>query len=172
MLTERVIEYVLPKVNEGAEQEILRLTISEMSTVQHARWRRYQREVEQWATDSLGLDASDPELEDMLSEDAKDRRERGYRRAAMLGSLKKVEIGTCGAEGEDPQAWRETQLPKEWSNLEGFIDDMPWRLFDLWLAVAAECNPGTFFREVEPEEKKRKAGQVFVRRLTKSLTIS
>jgi len=172
MTSERIIDYVLPFEDEAAAPQVLRLTISEMSTLQHARWLRYQREATQWATDVLGIADDAPEGEEALPLEVSERRERVFRRAAMLGALKRVEIGACAADEEEPSAWQEADLPNEWSGIDAFIDEMPWKLFDLWLALAAECNSGAFFREVESDEKKRTPGQIFVHSSMKRLTIS
>lgn len=172
MTSERIIDYVLPVEDEAAAPQVLRLVISEMNTVQHARWLRYQRETTQWATDVLGIATDDPEGEEQLSADVSERRERGFRRAAMLGALKRVEIGTSAADEEEPSAWQNAELPKEWQTIDGFIDELPWKLFNLWLALAAECNPGAFFREVETDEKKSTPGHISVRSSMKRLTIS
>lgn len=169
MAIEQIIEYVLPTEDEAANQQVLRLVVGEMSTLMHARWRRYQREATQWAKDALGID---PDATAEFSEDARDRRERAYRRAAMLGALKRVEIGTLDAERDEATGWQPAELPSEWQGVDGFIDNMPWQLFDTWMVVAADCNPGVFFRLTEPEEKKRNAGQLRVQKSTKSLTIS
>lgn len=170
MTIERVIDYVLPQEGEAAERQVLRLHISEMNALQHSRWLRLQRETAQWARDALGIVLEDEEQE--YPEDVRERLELGYRRAAMLGALKKVEIGTCAPDAEEPDTWHEGKLPPEWDGIDAFIDNMPWQLFDLWLLVASECNPGAFFREPEALQKKRLTGQVYVRSLTKRLTIS
>ncbi|MCC6457279.1 MAG: hypothetical protein IT328_20160 [Caldilineaceae bacterium] len=171
MPTERMIDYRLPADDDAAEHRVLRLTLSEMNTLQHARWMRLQRETTLWATETLGV--ADGDEEGVSEDDAEiaDRRERAYRRAAMLGALKRTEIGTCAPDADEPETWQETDLPKEWQSVDGFIDEMPWQLFDLWLVLAAQCNPGAFFKEPETEQKKRAPGQVSVRSLTKRLTV-
>lgn len=173
MTTERIIEYILPTENEAAAPQTLRLVISEMNTLQHARWLRYQREVHQWAVDTLGI-SEELDSEKELSLEVADRQERGYRRAAMLGALRRIEIGTCTADADEPTTWTEATLPQEWQTIDGFIDDMPFRLFDLWMLLAVECNPGAFFAEgkSDPDQKKRTPGQICVRSSMKRLTIS
>lgn len=169
---ERHILYAIPDDEIGPDdaQPMLRLTIGIVSTLDFARYWRLRDETAEWVEATFGPRQEDEDGQPLpRAQEVEDQVERAYRRCVMLVALKQVEKGDCAPGDEEPTTWQEAALPQEWEGIEAFCSQIPWQLFDLWFALAVECNPDTFFRS--SDEKKRRPGSVYVKSSTKRLTI-
>lgn len=151
-MADRYILYDLPDEPPDAPRRVLRLTVGEMTAVGWARMRRYQREAAEWSAQAVPADQEAP-----LDEETAMQLSLRWQRATMLGALKRVEVGECAADAEEPDTWQAGDLPAAWQTEDGFLNGMPGRLFDLWLGLAAETNPEAAGIAATDEKKRRGA---------------
>lgn len=133
----REILYTL-RDDEGQTLETLKIAVGALSMLDSARYQVFLREGREWA-EGAGLADGDP----MLTQ----RRWLGLNRAQMLAATKAVAVPD-GADG-----WKPGELPEAWRSVEGFVTEVPARLYTAWHEVAIDCNPGLFMAGLGDEEK-------------------
>lgn len=134
----------------------LRLTICAASGYELGVYQALMREARAHVRDTYGVEASqfvNDEIAEHLAEWG-----QFHQRAIMLSALLTVET-----KENDESEWTKDELPEDWRSIATFARAIPGTLYDEWLSLALDLNPGQFI--TLPGDDQKKAVSVNVARL-------
>lgn len=137
---EIVVEYTFP-LDEEEQSKVLRLSLHEASLMDMSHYRKLIEEGRQWFKERHGVDFINGEAEDNL-----DEAEYLVRRAEILAVLPRRGDEYLGEwQSEDGESWELAPLPREWTDLDTFMEAFPASLFNGLSGVTRTLNAGAFW---------------------------
>lgn len=144
------VYYTYPAEPDATEYRVLRLTVREATVRDMARYRLLMRRTTEWLDERFGPlpDSTDDDTDAEMDSERMVYAEALYARCHMLATLAKLEEGKFAPDADEPDAWREIDLPDEWQDFEGWLT-LPGVLVDEWDVAVRQTNANLFVRGLE-----------------------
>lgn len=148
----RLTDRIRATIEWPEEKPEVRITLATLDGLMHARYLALIRQMNDWFEEYSGHRLSDmDDWPDDVIEASATALNFVVTFAQNVASIETVEVPTKGGE------WRRVPIPPAWQTIDGYRDNIPPRLSDLWNAEALIVNPGLWTVDNTDEGKKKDA---------------